>query len=300
MLAADSFMSKFDEEGRYSDSDGVLDVEFMTSGGNRYPGRLHFYNGLCVRAEMQEASPWAYPDNSPLNEVSFTIYVEGERAQTISIDQGRVVHHNEVRERMTKKDFLGNVHIARNRFVHSSAREDHAASPAIATASARTAIWLTPKSVKGFNAADFSELGLDRRAELETAVQNFLAVAKQVPANRIPTPDQYRNATAAFQKIIEILQPYLPMPEEANRVEGALRTVAFPAWVVNWDYELGSDEEGGPAAWVNIFAEDGAPRNDFGRFALQIIPKIRQAFSTAGVDRWPYVRLRTAAEHKSA
>ncbi len=152
----------------------------------------------------------------------------------------------------------------------------------------------------GFNAADFPELGLDRQAELQTAVQNFLEVARQVPANQAATPEQYGNATVAFLKILEILQPYLPMPDEARKVEKALRGVTFPPWVVNWDYELGSDEEGGPAVWVNVFAGDGAPRSDFGRFASQIIPKIRQALSTEGINRWPYVRLRTAAEHKTA
>jgi hypothetical protein len=119
----------------------------------------------------------------------------------------------------------------------------------IAGKRARAAIWLTPKSVNGFNSADFPELGLDRQAELQTAVQNFLAVGRQVPANQATTPEQ---------------------------------------------------KEGDPAVWVNVFAEEGAPRSEFGRFASQIIPKIRQALSTEGVNRWPYVRLRTATEHKTA
>ncbi len=89
----------------------------------------------------------------------------------------------------------------------------------------------------------------------------------------------------AFLKILELLQTYLPMPDEAKKVEKALRGVTFPPWLVNWDYELDSDEEGGPAVWVNVFAEEGASRSEFGRFALQIIPKIRQALLTEGVNR---------------
>ncbi len=186
MSAADGFMRKFDEEGRYRDRDGVLDVVFMTSGGNRYPGKFHFSNGLCVRAEMQGGSPWAYPDNSPLNEIRFILSFEGETPHAILIDQGRIVHHVEVPERPIKKDFPHNFQIARNR--SSTAVPKGVAQPgtlgAIAGTLARAAIWLTPKSVKGFNAADFPELGLDRQMELQTAVQGFLDVAKQVPANQ--------------------------------------------------------------------------------------------------------------------
>jgi hypothetical protein len=286
MSTADDFMSKFDQDGRYRDSNGVLDVVFMTSGGNRCPGKLHFSNGLCIRAEMQGSGPWAYPDNSPLNEIRFLLSFAGEPPHAIDVDQGRIVHRRDVADGVTKKDFLTHFKIARNLFVHSPL--------------ARAAIWLTPKSFAGFNAADFPELGLDRQMELQTAVQEFLEVAQQVPGNQPPTPEQYRNATVAFQKILTILQPYLPVPDESRRVEKALRGVAFPSWVVNWDYELGSDEEGEPAVWVIVFAEDGAPRSEFGRFALQIIPKIRQAFSTEGVSRWPFVRLRTATEYKTA
>jgi hypothetical protein len=60
---------------------------------------------------------------------------------------------------------------------------------------ARAAIWLTPKSVKGFNADDFAELGLDRPRELQVAVRDFLDVAQQVPPNAPATPEQLGNAS---------------------------------------------------------------------------------------------------------
>ena len=74
----------------------------------------------------------------------------------------------------------------------------------------------------------------------------------------------------------------------------------FPPWVVNWDYELGSSEEGDAAVWVNVFAEGNVARSDYGRFGSQIIPMIRQALAAEGVRRWPYVRLRTATEYQTA
>ena len=135
--------------------------------------------------------------------------------------------------------------------------------------------------------------------ELLSAVQSFLTVANEVPADKAANSEQFGNASVAFQKILEILAPYLPSPDEGKRVEAAFRTISFPAWVVNWDYELGSDEDGGPALWVDLFAEEGATSREFGRAASQLIPRIRQCLDGQGISRWPYVRIRTAAEHKS-
>jgi hypothetical protein len=192
--------------------------------------------------------------------------------------------------------------LARNLFVHPRVEAD---SPIIDTASisdalTRGALWLTPKAVEGFNAADFPELKVDRRAELQTAVQTFEAVASQVPADKPPTKEQYRNAGAAFIDILKILSPYLPAPEESKKVERALRNVPFPPWVVNWDFELGSSEEGDAAVWVNVFTDGNVARGDYGRFGLQIVPTIRQALAAEGVNRWPYIRMRTAADYKTA
>ena len=99
-------------------------------------------------------------------------------------------------------------------------------------------------------------------------MQSFKAVADQVPSDRPATKEQYGNASVAFARILEILKPYLPIPDEGRQVEVALRNVEFPSWVVNWDYELDSDSDGVAAVWVNVFADErtvpnaqlGAPR----------------------------------------
>jgi hypothetical protein len=231
MSAVDDFLSKFDESGRFRDGDGTLDVVFMTSIGKRYPGILHFSNGLCSRVEMQGSSPWEYPDRSPLNEIKFLLYFEGEPPLAAYVDQGRIIHHHELPERLTKKDFLTNFRVARNLFVHPQRVVADSATmntEGIADSLARAAIWLTPKSVAGFNASHFPELGLARQMELQTAVQNFLAVANQVPSDKPATAEQYGNASVAFRGMLEILQPDLPMPDEAKKVEKALREVTFP------------------------------------------------------------------------
>jgi hypothetical protein len=204
---------------------------------------------------------------------------------------------------MAKQDLLDNFRIARNLFFHPRVAADstQADPQAIEQRVARAAIWLTPKSVKGFNADDFAELGLDRQRELQAAVQDFLDVAQQVPPNAPATPEQLGNATVAFEKMLQILMPYLPTPQDGDKVEEALKSVDFPSWVVNWDYELESDEDGAPGVWVNLYAdESSAPRKEFGRVASQVTMKIREALSKVGSTRWPYVRMRTAVEHKTA
>ena len=202
---------------------------------------------------------------------------------------------------MAKQEFLSNFRIARNLFAHPHVQTD--SSPmdpqGLERKLARSAIWLTPKSVRGFTADDFPELGIDRQRELQAAVREFLEVANEVPPNEPATPDQFGKAKVAFGKMLAILQPYLPTPQEGQQVEEVLKRVDVPPWVVNWDYELGSDDDESPAVWVTFFADqDSAPRREFGRFASEVTEKIQQALSAVGSNRWPYIRLRTAVEHK--
>jgi hypothetical protein len=204
---------------------------------------------------------------------------------------------------MAKQEFLDNFRIARNLFFHPRVEMD---SPQLdpqarETMIARAALWLTRRSVNGFDPADFSELGLDRQRALQTAVHDFLAVASQVPPQEPASPEQLGKARVAFSEMLGILQPYLPTPEDGEKVEEALKGIPFPPWVVNWDYELGSDEDGAPAVWVNLFADEStAPRHEFGRLASQMTANLRKALSAAGSKRWPYIRIRTAVEHKTA
>jgi hypothetical protein len=302
MSAVDDFKSKFDEEGRFRDHDGTLSVVFATKGGGRFLGKFHFSHGLCVRAEMEGGGDWVHPDSSPIHGIRFLLDFGDERLHGAAIDQGRVIHLDEATRPLAKRDFLANFKIARNLFVHSQPVEVDRATVntvAFADALARAAIWLTPKSVAGFNAADFPELGLVRQAELQTAVQNFLAAATQVPADKPATKEQHGNASVAFARILEILAPYLPVPEEAEQVEAALRSVDFPPWVVNWDYELDSDSDGTAAVWVNVFVDEQAlPKTQLGRAASELTSKVRQALDSHQIRRWPYIRLRTALEHK--
>jgi hypothetical protein len=201
-----------------------------------------------------------------------------------------------------KQDFLDNVRVAGNLFAHRPAQVNGPQTDpqALEHQTAVASIWLTPKSVGGFDADDFRELGPDRQRELADAVQIFLAVAQQVPPTALATAEQRAKASAAFVKILEILAPYLPTHAEAINIQRALATVEFPECVANWDYELDTDSDGAPAVWVTIFMdEQSAPRKQFGLIARDLTAKILRALSEAGIARWPYTQIRTAAEHKS-
>jgi hypothetical protein len=302
MSAADNFLKLFDEQGRYKNGDGEVGVIYLTRSGTEYPGKFRFKNGLLVGAEMVGAGAWGSRDESPLDGLKFLLQFQGEKPRAVFVEQGRVVHNFEVPDRGSKEVFLANFRVARNLFSHPRAETDSPIfDPAsISDALTRGALWLTPNSVAGFNPADFPELKADRQTALQSAVQAFKAIASQVPAGMAPTKDQYGNAAGAFIAILNILRPYVSDPEESRNVERALRNVQFPPWVVNWDYELGTSEDGDAAVWVNVFAEGNVARSDYGRFGTQIIPMIREALEAEGVRRWPYIRLRTAMEFQTA
>lgn len=303
MSTAAYFLSQFASDGHFIQEDGSLDVVFTTRGGSRYPGKLHFNNGLCVRAEMERGGDWSNPDTSPLNDLHFLLHFDGEKPHSVLIDRGRVVDRFDALEQPTRREFLSNIRVARNLFFHSPipANSSQIDNDEVARTLARAAVWLTPKSINGFRVADFPELGPQGQGDLQEAVQDFEAVAKQVPADLPATSEQYQRAVHAVLRILAILNPYLPVPEEAKNVETVLRSVNFPDWIVNWDFELGSDSEGMAALWVNLFV-DGAsvPLSQLGRHVLELTSEIRHDLRAAGVSRWPYFRVRTAAEHKSA
>jgi hypothetical protein len=204
---------------------------------------------------------------------------------------------------MSKQEFLNNLRASRNLFGHPRVQADGPAldPQRLEKMIALAAIWLTPRSVKGFNAEDFRELGSERQQELQDATSEFLRVAQEVSPTEPASPPQLRAARSAFARVLAILEPYLPMPEEGARVEETLRDMHFPSSVVNWDYELGSDQDGGPAVWVNLYVDESiAPRRELGRLVSRITSEIHAALSAAGINRWPYVRVRTVVEYKTA
>ncbi len=203
---------------------------------------------------------------------------------------------------MSKMDFLDNLRLARNLIVHGRVTADsrHLDPAAFKDALARAAIWLTPSAVGGFDAGDFKELGAAKQGALASAVQEFQRLATQVRPDAPATRQHIVEATAVLEKILTILANYLPSHEEASRIQATLASLDFPEWVLNWDFEVGSDPDGVPAVWVTLYADENSiPPDQFGKRALEMIPKLRSALTAAGLRRWPYIRMRTALEHRT-
>jgi hypothetical protein len=127
-----------------------------------------------------------------------------------------------------------------------------------------------------------------------------LEVASQVPPDKAATTEQYRKAALAFAKLLDILDPYLAVPDEGRLVAKALRSLEFPPWVLNWDYELTRDHADEPAVILTIFVDEkAAAPMDYARMASRMTRPIQHALADLGVNRYPYLRMRTAFEHKS-
>ena len=302
MTTLADFLSNFTPDGTLQKGDGSLDVTFATRGNSQYPGKLHFRNGLCNRAEMIGGKDWASSDDSPLDGVRFLLSFNSEKPNVIQIDNGHI-HHYELPEHQSKREFLDNLRIARNLFYHPQVASDstNINTDQVARTLARAAIWLTPKSMQGFNADDFPELGAQQQQALKDAVQEFNAIASQVPAKSCATTEQYSAAAVAFLKTLSLLESYIPLPQEAKKIERVLQSLDFDSYVVNWDYELSTDEDGAAKIRINLFVDDEIIQtNRLGRIASELTLKIHQKLKDAKINRWPYLRIRSATDHKAA
>lgn len=164
------------------------------------------------------------------------------------------------------------------------------------------AIWLTPRSVSGYDDADFSFMDQRERTELRGAVQSFLAVAKQVPPSGPASREQYEEGRRWFSKIHEILRPDLRSDAETFRASKVLESVICsaekPDPIVGLDYQIGRDSSGEPAVWIWVVVPDAVAESP--RF-FEITEGLRQYFEVLlrhwDISFWPYIRFRTVSEH---
>jgi hypothetical protein len=220
---------------------------------------------------------------------------------SLAAPNGLLIVEKGGRRSMAKQEFLDNVRLARKLFSSPDLMaDDPSLDPqARERLMLRRAIWLTPKSVGGFNVDDFKELGPDRQRELADAVRDFLDVAKQVPPTATPTKDQHDRAAAALGKILDILAPYVPMSPEEERFREAVKGLAFPDWVVNWSYQFEKDYYDEPMIRVTLFIdEQTAPRFEMVRFMNELSSTLYQALSRVGIDDRLHVHVNGALEHK--
>jgi hypothetical protein len=77
-------------------------------------------------------------------------------------------------------------------------------------------------------------------------------------------------------------------------------SLEFPRAVLTWEFEIGADSTDDPALWLWIIVDDAvADDSDFPRFTMLIQDRIRRALRERRIERWPYIRFRTASEQRA-
>lgn len=109
-----------------------------------------------------------------------------------------------------KEDFIRDVTTAIG-LLSPTAETDSAQSSATGfTAMMRGAeLWLSPRYVEQFHAADFPELTTDDLQKLTSAVSAFRAVSATVPAKGPASPEQSEAGRKHLLTIYEVLKPTL-------------------------------------------------------------------------------------------
>lgn len=202
---------------------------------------------------------------------------------------------------MSKQEFIQNVRLARNLFAHRVSA-DHAGADVkgIERRLSRATLWLTPRAVSGFDPADFPELSAKEGEELDRSVRAFRMVGEQVAADVAATREQEAAALQSFESIRRILEPYFATPDELRLLREAMKKVDFPDSVETWDYEFGRDSSAEPAVWIWLIVDDAAAEDTtLADVTIRLRREIHRAVQSVGLERWPYVRVRTVSEQGS-
>jgi len=294
-MTSTTFFAMFDVGGKFRTGTGEVEVSFATISGGRFSGRLGYDRGYCIRATMGESSRWENPDRSPLDGVRFVLAFEDQASVGIGLRQGRTMRFPEPMRASNRIAFLSNFRAARNLFDHASAADGEASPERL-----RSAVWLAPSSVADFQPDDFPELDPDRRTEVELAIEAFLSVARGVPADRLPSPEEYRAGIATFSRLLELLGSYVRLWEEAERVETVLRGVSFEPWIVNWDYEFGTNSNDEETLRIDVFTDDSPlPSGSLGEASSRISDVVRVGLSDNGIRIRPSIRIKSSKSHRA-
>jgi len=162
-------------------------------------------------------------------------------------------------------------------------------------------IWLTPKSVAGFNERDFDFLSDAERTQLSESVHQFIAVARHVGPREAASESQIQQALPHFLRIVEILGGNRFADPEAfvlgKRIEQQTAG-RVPESVLELRFETGEDSSGGEGLWVWVVLKDEiAEDQEILLFnANEIREMLKDAVRELGIKRWPYVRFRTNSD----
>jgi hypothetical protein len=172
---------------------------------------------------------------------------------------------------------------------------------AIARSLRSATTWLTPRSVAGFNAADFDFLSDPDRARLTQLVTEFRQIASGVKPVAPPGSDQVERAVPLFRDIVGMLEFDRYDVAEAYRlgkqIEREIESYR-PDELAELRFKTGPDHSGDPAIWIWSYLTGAAEESDeqFLEYAEQLSGILDPVAREIAPDRIPYLRFRSLAE----
>lgn len=161
--------------------------------------------------------------------------------------------------------------------------------------------WLTPRSVDGFDAADFSFLPESERTRVSKCVTDFQGVAANVNPTTPASKAAVDKALPLFLEIIQTLGLDRYEDEEAYRLGKLIeRTIEpyRPPELAYLRFRAARDHTGDPGLWIWAFLSDDPARTDdqFLEAAHQLRKLIAPVARRIAPDRYPYIAIRELSE----
>jgi hypothetical protein len=163
-----------------------------------------------------------------------------------------------------------------------------------------TDIWLAQGSVEGYRPEDFADLPSQERSSLESAVHDFVAVAKTVAPKAAASREQVEAAVPSFLHIVRVIQGLLRnewLDAAAQLVAEADEWAHAAGWPTKrYPKEIAEDFIGTYKVDKLVFAAEGsqlalvpvgrfAPGTD-GMFDLAVLPSYDSSMVVREGDRW--------------
>lgn len=160
-------------------------------------------------------------------------------------------------------------------------------------------VWLNPAVLKDYDEADFGFLPAAERAKLRQAIEEFRRLAADVPCGA-PTPAQIKQGYELFATINNALAPTFGEERDLQRIVDVTRHIERPKYLLGTDFRIGIDSTDDPAVWIRFIVPDDAEIESptFQAETNQLREAFRTAILRAGIDRWPYITVRTKSEVK--
>ena len=165
----------------------------------------------------------------------------------------------------------------------------------------RATFWLTPRTVEGFNEADFTFLPKQEQERLAKLVNEFSTVAAQVGPTDDAPPEVIESAFPLFLGILQMLEFHRYGDAEAYRLGKQIEQKLQPNWpkeIAELRFNTGLDHTGDPALWIWVFLTEEVSRND--EDFLNAANRLREILDAiarrVAPDRWPYPSFRPITE----